>query len=243
MNMKSMSASAQPLITMENVWRQVEGSRLQTKTLLKNINWSLYSGDRIAVISTRRGEADVFLECACGVVPVQNGRVNISAHVSWPMGQPAALLGNLSAQLNADFLLRIYGDPYRRFEQMQTIRLLSDLENDFHERPLRAYNSAMKARFRLALSIVFDFDVYMIPNLEAWNFKAKSIRVQRFRELFESMTANKSLLVSNSDQGFQKQYCHSGLILDNGTIVYEGDLDSCYAWLARREASLKASHS
>lgn len=226
------AAASQPLIVMDKVVRQVEGPRQQIKTLLQGVSWSLHPGERVAIVARKRAEADAFLECACGVSPVQGGAVTISAHVSWPLGKPAALLGGVSARLNAEFLQRIYGDPHRRHAQMQTIRLLSDLELDYFDRPLRLYNSAMKARFRLAVSIVFDFDVYAVPSMDAWSFAAKSLRTQRFREVFELMTKNASLLVTNPDINFQKAYCSQGLVLDNGAIIYQGDIDQCHAMIS-----------
>ena len=115
---------------------------------------------------------------------------------------------------------------------MRTIIFLSDLESDYFDRPMRTYNSAMKARFRLAISMAFDFDVYAVPYLEGWSYAAKSARARNFRAVFEEMTSDASLMVTNPDLDFQKAYCNRGLVLANGSIAYQGDLESCHEFLS-----------
>lgn len=228
----STAEACQPLISLDCVVREVEGPRQQRKTLLNGVSWSLYAGDRVAILSSKRSEADAFLDCACGVTAVQSGSVTIQALVSWPLGRPAALLAGATARQNANFLLKIYGDPSRHHEQMETIMRLSDLESDYFDRPIRSYNSAMKARFRLAISMVFHFDVYAVPYLEGWSYGAKSVRARNFRALFEEMTDKATLMVTNPDEEFQKAYCTQGIVLANGCIAHQGDLESCQAFLS-----------
>jgi len=231
------------LIVFDQAVREVEASKGQKRLLLDRVSWTLHSGQRLAILASNKAEADAFLGYAAGVVPVQGGAVIIQTHVSWPMGDPKALIGALSGRQNAAFLQRIYGTPRQRHEQMEMVRELGDLQVDFFDRPLRDYNSAMRARFRLALSLVFDFDVYTVPRMEAWNFSSTSSRGERFRSAFEAATAGKTLLVSHPDSGFQDAYCEEGLVLMEGRIAFQGALPACRAWLKEEKQRLKSSQA
>lgn len=231
----------QPLIVLDQAVREVEAAKGQTRLLLDRVSCRVYPGQRLAILASNQAEVDAFLSCASGVAPVQAGKVTIQAHVSWPLGAPQALIGAISGRANAAFLQRIYGTRRQRLEQMEAIRTLSDLEADFFYRPLGDYNSAMKARFRLALSLVFDFDVYTVPRLAAWSFGSSSSRAQRFQSAFETATAGKTLLVGHADQTFQDVYCEEGLVLQEGRVVFEGSLVDCRKQLKEQRQQRKAN--
>jgi len=223
------------LLHLDGVIREVEGAKQQKLRLLDGVSWGLQQGERVAVLAANRAEADALLACSAGVVPVQAGAVTINAHVSWPLGQPKALVAALTARQNAVFLQRIYGEKSRRSQQLDLICQLSDLDDGFFDQPLRSFNGSMKSRFRLALSLAFDFDVLMVPKLDAWSYRATSNRARRFQAAFEAATLGKPLLVSHPDPAFQDAYCSRAVVLEAGRIVFEGDLPACRAWQKDRK--------
>lgn len=228
-----------PQVSLDQVVRKVEVAKQQTRVLLDGVSWVLHAGQRVAVLSRNLAQADAFVSCAAGVASVHAGKVEIDAHVSWPMGQQQALLGILTARQNASFLQRIYGSKANRKDELEQIRYLSDFEDNLFDLPMNSYSKAMKARFRLALSLCFNFDVFIVPKLEAWSFRSSSIRAQRFRQAFEFATAGKTLLVSNPDEAFQNAYCSEGLVLEDARLAFEGDLEACRAWLKGRSPQPK----
>ena len=230
------------LIYLNNVSRSIVTSKRQTNLLLDGVSFSLNSGDRIAVFAESRDEADALLYCASGVVPVQSGNVTIRANVSWPLGQPAALVGTLSARQNAAFIQRIYGSKSTRHNELELISNLCDFEGDYFEQPLRTFNGSMKERFKLALSLAFNFDVYVVPKLSAWTFRSHTSRSKRFREAFERVTLNKTLLVSHPDTSFQDQYCNSGLVLIHGKVKFVGSLKDCRQYLKYNRKSAQRNN-
>ena len=233
MTEKSPNDPLAPLIQMTNVVRQIETAK-QTRRLLDDVSWVLSPGARVAILAVNKAESYAFVACACGVQAIQSGRVDIKAHVSWPLGEAGAISGRLTPRQNADFLQKIYGPRKNSREQIDAIKEMSDLPVGFFDRPLRDLNSTMKSRYKLAISLVFDFDVYVVPKLDAWPYKSTTSRTQRFREAFERLILKKSLLVSNPDPAFQKAYCQHGIVLDDGKIVYQDDLEPCQEWLAYR---------
>lgn len=225
------------LVSFSGVTRRVQNPRQAVKTLLKDINWQLRAQSRYAILSANQAEADCFLECAAGTVPVQQGSVSINCNVSWPLGQTNALSGVLTPRQNAAFLQRIYGRKSKREEECELIRQMSDFSADFYDKPLKFCNSAMKSRLRLAISLAFDFDLYTVPKMPAWSFRSSNIRAQRFKAAFEKATLGKALLVSNPSPFFQDAYCDRAIVIEGGSLVLEDELSFCRAWLKRRNSN------
>ena len=222
--------SARPLLRMHNVVREVSRPKEVTKRLLSDINWQLLDGQRVGVISSSMNEAHAFLECAAGVVSVQKGEVQINAHVSWPIGARGGLVSSLTGRQNASLLQGVYGHGGERTQDLNTIAALADLEEGFFDKPLKVYNKFMRARFYLAVALAFDFDVFIIPKAFAWKTDATSERLLNLQQALRSRTAGKSLLMTHTDFAFLEQFCEEGIVLHQGTIIFNGTFDQCRNW-------------
>jgi len=222
----------QPLISLRNITRDVKIDSKQgnVKRLLKCLNWELYKGQRVGVLAKSMQEAHAFLDCAAGVSKPQKGHVSIQANVSWPLGSKGGLFSSLSGRQNARLLQGIYGHGSQLQSDLNLIERLADLREGYFEKPLKSYDKEMRARFYLAVSLIFDFDVYVIPQhiaLKSNNTSEKFIRLQK---ALKDRTFGKSVLMTNSDFRFVEQFCDEGLVLDQGSIAYSGSFSECRAW-------------
>ena len=229
-NTPPFSISNQPLIELQGVVRDVSGAKETTNRLLNNVSWQLQQGQRVGVISPSIREAHAFLDCAAGVVPVQNGQVTIHCNASWPLGARGGLLNSLTGRQNAAFLQGIYGHAGQRNHDLDVIQTIASLEDGFFDKPLRVYHKFMRTRFYLAVSLAFDFDAYIIPQIFALKTNEKSERFLRFQNALNSRTEDKPLIMANKDFSILQQYCEDGIVLHKGSIVYEGKIDECHQW-------------
>ena len=227
MTQKSLS---RPLISLRNITRDVNSSKDNVRRLLKNVSWELQAGQRVGVIAESMQEAHAFLDCAAGITTPQRGQVSIQAHVSWPLGSKGGLSSVLSGRQNARFLQGVYGRGGQQRNELDQIEKLADLEKNYFDKPLKSYNKYMRARFYLAVSLVFDFDVYVIPQQFAWKSNTSSEKVLRLHQALRDRTSGKSILMTNTDFSFLGQFCDEGIVLDQGSIAYSGSFSDCRAW-------------
>ena len=222
------------LIELRNVTREVRrdvsGSKDKAKRLLTNVTWQLKQGQRVGIIAGSMQEAHAFLDCAAGIATPQQGDVLINANVSWPLGSKGGLPSALSGRQNARFLQGVYGHGGRQWQDLDQIQKLADLEEGYFDKPLKSYNKFMRARFNLAIALVFDFDVYVVPNQFAWKSNATSERLLRLQEALRDRTAGKSILMTNTDFNFLEQFCDEALVLNQGSIAYSGSFSECRSW-------------
>ena len=229
-NLPPFSISNRPLIELEGVVRDVSGAKETTNRLLNNVNWQLQKGQRVGVISPSTREAHAFLDCAAGVVPVQSGQVIINCNASWPLGARGGLLNSLTGRQNATFLQGIYGQAGQRNHDLDVIQTIASLEDGFFDKPLRVYHKFMRTRFYLAVSLAFEFDAYIIPQIFALKADEKSERFLRFQNALNSRVEGKPLVMTHRDINILRQYCEDGIVLHKGKIVYEGKIDECHNW-------------
>ena len=221
---------SRPLISLRDITRHVNTSKDTVRRLLKNVNWELQEGQRVGVIAESMLEAHALLDCAAGITTPQQGHVSIQSHVSWPVGTKGGLSSALSGRQNACFLQGVYGHGGQQRRDLDQIEKLADLEKGYFDRPLKNYNKYMRTRFYLAVSLVFDFDVYIIPQVSAWKSNTSSKKVLRLHQALRDRTSGKSILMTNTDFSFLGQFCDEGIVLDQGSIAYSGSFSDCQAW-------------
>jgi len=219
-----------PLISLHQITRDVNTSKDNVRRLLKNVSWELQEGQRVGVIAESMREAHAFLDCAAGITTPQQGHVSIQSHVSWPVGTKGGLSSALSGRQNACFLQGVYGHGGQQRNDLAQIERLADLEKGYFDKPLKNYNRYMRARFYLAVSLAFDFDVYVIPQQSAWKSNSSSEKVLRLHKALRDRTSGKSILMTNTDFNFLEQFCNDGLVLNHGSIAFSGSFSECRAW-------------
>lgn len=218
------------LIELCDITHDFRGTNNKAKRLLISVSWQLKQGQRVGVISKSMQEAHAFLDCAAGIATPQQGDVSIQANVSWPLGSKGGLPNSLSGRQNAKFLQGVYGLGGQERQDLDQIQTLADLEEGFFDKPLKSYNKFMRARFNLAVAMVFDFDVYVVPKQFAWKSNATSERMLRLQRALKERTAGKSILMTNTDFNFLEQFCTEGLVLNQGSIAFSGSFAECRSW-------------
>ena len=218
------------LIELTRACRDESQQRGRTRCLLKDITWSLREGQKVAVFSDVNKSANALLECASEVAPLKSGKVEIRANVSWPLPSRGALEGVMTGRQNAKFLHAVYGTPGEEREQIAKIEQLSSFEPGCFDQRMKSWDSAMKARFDVAVSLAFDFDVHIISKRFPWSQPARPDLQALVREAFDRQVTGKTLLLFHLDEGFMEQYCDEALVIRDSQIAYQGAFGDAQRW-------------
>ena len=79
------------LIELTRACREESLPRGRSRCLLKDVSFALREGQKVAVFSDFNKSANALLECASEVAPLQSGKVDVRANVSWPLPSRGAL--------------------------------------------------------------------------------------------------------------------------------------------------------
>lgn len=189
------------------------------KVVIDNLNLTLPSGRSLGLLGRNGAGKSTLLQIIAGTMNPDHGRVISDGTISWPVGLAGAIHRDLSGAENVKFLARIYGVDTE--ELMAFVQEFAEL-GDFFAMPVRSYSSGMRSRLAFGASMGIGFDTYLVDEVTAVGdarFKQKSQTVFKNR-----MQTSSAIVVNHSMQGL-RQFCDSGLVLENGSVTYFEDLE------------------
>ena len=226
----SSAKTGRTLIEFKRACREEPSLRGRSRCLLKDISLSLREGQTIGVFSDSSRSAHALLECASKIAPLHSGKVDVRANVSWPMPSRGALEGVMTGRQNAKFLQAIYGNPVEKWEEIAKIEELANLEPGCFDLPMKSWGAQMRGRFDVAISLVFDFDVYIITKKFPWSQPSKPQRESLVREAFDRRISGKALLLFHQDEEFIGRYCDEAIVINKGQLAYSGNFLDAQKW-------------
>ncbi|MEO9778540.1 MAG: ABC transporter ATP-binding protein [Sedimentitalea sp.] len=210
------------MIRFENLTKsfRIKGER---KLVIDNLNLTLPTGRSLALLGRNGAGKSTLLKMIAGTMNPDSGRIVSDGTLSWPVGFGGSFHGELTGAQNVRFIARIYGVDTQ--ELMNFVEDFSELGKSFYM-PVRSYSSGMRSRLTFGASMGIHFDTYLVDEVTAVGdavFKRKSRAV-----FVERMKYSSAIMVSHS-MGQLRQFCDSGIVLENGQMQYFDDLDEAIA--------------
>ena len=196
---------------------------------LKDIDLTIQDGEFVAIIGRSGAGKSTLLRIIGGADYPTRGRVRRYCRVSWPMAN-GGLEGTLTGRQNAKFVCRIHGFQNELPERIARIEEFAELGKAFDE-PIQTYSSGMRSRLQFALSLAFDFDVYISDEVTAAGDAAFRKKAQ---QAFQNLAHKASIIMVAHNDATLKAFCESGILLKKGKATWFNKLDD--ALLAYKES-------
>ena len=91
---------------------------------------------------------------------------------------------------------------------------------------LKELEKEQKDYFYMALSILFSFDVYLVPKFRY----LMSRKAMPLRALFHRQLEGNSLISTGGNNRFLREFCNKGMVLNGlGKVIFQGDLEQAIA--------------
>jgi lipopolysaccharide transport system ATP-binding protein len=187
---------------------------------LRNISFTLRSGDRLGLIGTNGAGKTTLLRTLAGIYEPVAGRVAIDGSLNALLDTQLGMNPELSGREN--ILLR---GLYSGLNQAQIRRLEEDVQDfaelgEFMELPVRLYSSGMVIRLGFALATAVNPQVLL---MDEW-FMAGDMRfVAKAMGRLENVVRGSEILVLSSHQNQAvQQWCTRVIWLDHGRIRADG---------------------
>lgn len=208
------------MILVENVHKRYMTDHGAGKWVLRGINMTIPARRNVALVGHNGAGKSTLLRIIGGIDFPSKGRVERRCRVSWPMGG-GGLEGTLTGRQNAKFVCRVHGHQDELPERLDRIQAFAELGDAFDE-PVQTYSSGMRSRLQFALSLAFDFDVYISDEVTAAGdarFRKKAA------DAFKSMASKASVIMVSHDEATLKQFCQSAIWIHEGQAHWFDDLD------------------
>ena len=200
-----------------------DGQHRTVVQALRDISFSLRSGDRLGLIGTNGAGKTTLLRTLAGIYEPVAGRVSVDGSLNALLDTQLGMNMDLSGREN--ILLR---GLYSGLNGAQIRRLEEDVQDfaelgEFMELPVRLYSSGMVIRLGFALATAVNPQVLL---MDEW-FMAGDIRfIAKAMGRLENVVRGSEILVLSSHQNAAvKQWCNRVIWLDHGRVRADGPAD------------------
>ncbi|ACI50451.1 ABC transporter related [Gluconacetobacter diazotrophicus PA1 5] len=188
------------------------------RRVLDHVNFQLDRGRRLGVLGRNGAGKSTLIRIIGGVEFATSGRIERTMSVSWPLAFGGAFQGSLSGLDNLRFICRIYNLDYPSTRAF--VDDFAELGRQLGE-PVKTYSSGMRARLAFALSIIIEFECYLIDEVIMVGDARFLARCQD--ELF-GKRQDRALIIVSHDMGFIREHCDQAAIIHGGKFVPYGSV-------------------
>jgi capsular polysaccharide transport system ATP-binding protein len=217
------------MIRLENV-NKTYPTRGGPVRILKDVNLVIRRGERVGILGRNGAGKSTMIRLMSGAELPTSGVIERHMSVSWPLAFGGAFQGSLTGYDNLRFICRIYGvDPE---DKIAFVEEFSELGLYMRE-PVKSYSSGMRARLAFAISMVIEFDCFLIDEII-------SVGDARFhekchRELFERR-GDRAMIIVSHDPGYIREHCTRASVLTGGHLHHAPSVEDAFAFYHQETA-------
>jgi len=196
-------------------------------TALNNINFSLNSGDRLALVGHNGAGKTTLLNVLAGIYKPTQGTLICNGTVTPLFNQAPGIDKDDTGLDNIRTVCMFLGMSEAEIVQ-RTPDIVEFTElQDFIHLPVRTYSSGMLARLSFAIATSLQPDILLLDEGisvgdQRFGHKAKA-RLDKFYNTIDVM-----ICASHSEQ-LLRELCNKAMLLNHGRIQAYGDLDTVFA--------------
>lgn len=201
------------MIRVENV-HKVYPTRTGNREVLNDISFTLGRGEKLGILGRNGAGKSTLIRLVSGAEAPTSGKVERTMSVSWPLAFGGAFQNSLTGLDNLRFISRIYRQDYKN--NVEFVTEFTELGIYLRE-PVRSYSQGMRARLAFAISMIIEFDCYLIDEIAAVG-DAKFHERCEF-ELFEKR-GDRAMLIISHDSEYVRRHCNKFSIINDGKMTF-----------------------
>lgn len=211
------------MIYLENVTKKYH-TRGGNVTVLSDVNLTIAPGEKVGILGRNGAGKSTMIRLISGAERPDSGTVKREMSVSWPLAFGGAFQGSLTGLDNLRFICRIYDvDP---IDKVAFVEEFSELGRYLRE-PIKTYSAGMRARLAFAISMVIEFECFLIDEIVA-------VGDSRFHEkcnieLFEKRKDRAMIFVSH-DTNYIRTHCDRAAVLLGGKLHSFPDVNEAFTF-------------
>ncbi|MDY0275042.1 MAG: ABC transporter ATP-binding protein [Desulfomicrobium sp.] len=208
------------MIEINNVYKRYKTKLGPGPWVLRGITLTIPSKVNVGLIGVNGAGKSTLLRLIGGIDHPNMGSIKRHCRLSWPMGH-GGVEPDLTGRQNAKFVCRVHGFGHDLRDRLAFIQDFSELGKAFDD-PVRTYSSGMRSRLQFALSLAFDFDIYISDEVTA----AGDARFRnKAAQAFKDMIHRAGLIMVAHNESTLKQFCQAGILLHNGQAHWFDAID------------------
>lgn len=185
-----------------------------TAKIFDQVDLDIHFGEKLGVLGRNGAGKSTLMRLISGSELPTSGFVERKMSTSWPLALGGGFQGSLTGMDNIRFISRVYDLDLEK--AVAFVEEFSELGRYLRE-PVKIYSNGMRARLAFAISMVVEFDCFLIDEVIA-------VGDQRFREkcqaeLFQRR-GDRAMVIISHDADFVKQYCERAVVIHDKKLLH-----------------------
>lgn len=215
------------MIELDSVVKRY-ATRQGSNKVLDGVTFQVKPGEKMGILGRNGAGKSTLIRLISGAERPSSGSINRGMTVSWPLAFGGAFQGSLTGLDNLRFICRVYGTTIE--DRIPYVQEFSELGKYLRE-PVKTYSAGMRARLAFAISMVIEFDCFLIDEIIA-------VGDSRFHEkcryeLFEKRRDRAMIIVSHHPNEI-RAHCETILVLDQGRVKKFDHIDEAYEFYSNQ---------
>jgi len=202
--------------------RKVYRTRFGDKLVLDGVSFELRKGERLGVLGRNGAGKSTMIRLVSGAERPTAGAIDRQMSVSWPLAFGGAFQPTLTGIDNIRFISRIYAQDFE--SNLAFVEEFAELGPYLRE-PVRSYSSGMRARLAFAISMIIEFDCFLIDEIGAVGDARFHDRCNY--ELFEKR-GDRAMIIISHDANYIRDHCNRWSLLHEGRLALHDDFEEAY---------------
>jgi capsular polysaccharide transport system ATP-binding protein len=211
------------MIAIEHVTKRYP-TRHGEAVVLDDINLVIRRGEKVGILGRNGAGKSTLIRLVSGAEQPSEGLIRREISVSWPLAFGGAFQGTLTGLDSVRFICRVYGRPSEG--AIEQVLEFSELGHSLWE-PVKTYSSGMRARLAFAISLVIEFDCFLIDEIVAVGDERFVNKCQH--ELFEKRKDRAMIIVSHNP-AYIREHCERAAVLVDGRLCPFDKVDEAFAF-------------
>lgn len=210
------------MISVRNLHKSYP-TRFGRKVVLDGVDFDLQPGDRLGILGRNGAGKSTLVRLVSGAEKPTSGTIERAMSVSWPLAFGGAFQPQLTGIDNIRFITSVYDQDFDR--NLAFVEDFAELGPYLRE-PVRTYSSGMRARLAFAISMIIEFDCFLIDEIGAVGDARFHDRCNH--ELFD-LRGDRAMIIISHDAGYVREHCNRWAILHEGRLSHFDDFEIAYA--------------
>ncbi|MCW2391907.1 ABC-2 type transport system ATP-binding protein/capsular polysaccharide transport system ATP-binding protein [Sphingobium sp. B1D7B] len=197
-------------------------TRSGCRVILDDVSFTLDRGEKLGILGRNGAGKSTLIRLVSAAERPTLGTITQTMSVSWPLAFGGAFQGSLTGLDNIRFISRIYNQNYH--DNLQFVSDFTELGVYLRE-PVRSYSQGMRARLAFAISMIIEFECYLIDEITA-------VGDARFHERCEAELFHKrgdrAMLIISHDVEYVRRHCQRFAVLNEGKLIFYNDFEQAY---------------
>jgi teichoic acid transport system ATP-binding protein len=210
------------------------------KRAVDDVTFHVRGGESVALFGRNGAGKSTILKMITGVAYPTKGNIIVEGRVSALLELTAGFDMEMTGRENIYLRAQLLGLKDRETAGREgSIVEFAELD-EYIDQPVRTYSSGMKARLGFAINVNIEPEIFIVDEALAVGDKAfKDKCVKKVREIIEK--DNVTLLFVTHATETAREFCRRGIVLQNGRMMCDADIDAAIAEYERISANKKGS--